>query len=68
MPHCEECGGRIKPDVVLYGESLDEKTLVGAADNPFRSMLRRAQSSDGRERSTVVVLLSHCIISRYGKM
>lgn len=32
VPHCEECSGRIKPDVVLYGESLDEKTLVGAAE------------------------------------
>ncbi len=32
VPHCEECGGRIKPDVVLYGESLDEKTLIGAAE------------------------------------
>lgn len=32
VSHCEECGGRIKPDVVLYGESLDEKTLVGAAE------------------------------------
>lgn len=32
VPRCEECGGRIKPDVVLYGESLDEKTLVGAAE------------------------------------
>lgn len=32
VPHCEECGGRIKPDVVLYGESLDEKTLVSAAE------------------------------------
>ena len=26
VPHCE-CGGLIKPDVVLYGESLDEYTL-----------------------------------------
>lgn len=32
VPRCEECGGRIKPDVVLYGESLDEKTLIGAAE------------------------------------
>ncbi len=32
VPRCEECGGRIKPDVVLYGESLDEKTLAGAAE------------------------------------
>ena len=32
VPHCE-CGGRIKPDVVLYGESLDEKTLIGAAED-----------------------------------
>ena len=33
VPHCEEGGGRIKPDVVLYGESLDEKTLIGAAED-----------------------------------
>lgn len=33
VPHCEECGDRIKPDVVLYGESLDEKTLIGAAED-----------------------------------
>ena len=33
VPHCEECAGRIKPDVVLYGESLDEKTLIGAAED-----------------------------------
>ncbi len=31
VPHCPECGGRIKPDVVLYGESLDEHVLFGAA-------------------------------------
>lgn len=23
IPHCEKCGGIVKPDVVLYGESLD---------------------------------------------
>lgn len=28
VPHCPKCGGLIKPDVVLYGESLDEKTLL----------------------------------------
>ncbi len=28
-PYCE-CGGLIKPDVVLYGESLDDKTVTGA--------------------------------------
>jgi NAD-dependent deacetylase len=31
VPRCPSCGGRIKPDVVLYGESLDEGTLIGAA-------------------------------------
>lgn len=30
VPHCEKCGGRIKPDVVLYEEGLDQKTLTGA--------------------------------------
>lgn len=29
VPHCE-CGGRIKPDVVLYEEGLDQNTLQGA--------------------------------------
>ena len=30
MPRCPECGGLIKPDVVLYGESLDERVIEGA--------------------------------------
>ena len=30
VPVCEKCGGRVKPDVVLYGENLDERTLMGA--------------------------------------
>lgn len=29
VPHCS-CGGLIKPDVVLYGEPLDEETVYGA--------------------------------------
>ena len=29
VPHCE-CGGVIKPDVVLYGESLDDSVVSGA--------------------------------------
>lgn len=29
VPHCE-CGGDIKPDVVLYEEGLDQSTLSGA--------------------------------------
>ena len=29
VPRCE-CGGVIKPDVVLYEESLDDKTVEGA--------------------------------------
>ena len=31
VPRCP-CGGVIKPQVVLYGESLDEETLFGAVD------------------------------------
>ncbi len=30
VPRCS-CGGIVKPDVVLYEESLDENTMVGAA-------------------------------------
>ncbi len=29
VPHCK-CGGVIKPDVVLYGENLDDRTVTGA--------------------------------------
>ena len=29
VPKCE-CGGTVKPDVVLYGEGLDEKTMYDA--------------------------------------
>jgi NAD-dependent deacetylase len=30
VPHCRDCGGMIKPDVVLYEEGLDGKVLDGA--------------------------------------
>ena len=31
-PKCPSCGGRIKPDVVLYGENLDNDVMQGAMD------------------------------------
>ena len=31
VPHCS-CGGMLKPDVVLYGEPLDEDTLVRSVE------------------------------------
>ncbi len=30
VPRCADCGGTIKPDVVLYEEGLDEDTIEGA--------------------------------------
>lgn len=30
IPTCPKCGGRVKPDVVLYEEGLDEATINGA--------------------------------------
>ena len=30
IPLCPKCGGTVKPDVVLYGENLDENVLAGA--------------------------------------
>lgn len=30
VPHCPRCGAMIKPDVVLYGEALDDTTVEGA--------------------------------------
>lgn len=32
IPKCEACGGIVKPDVVLYEEGLDSKTVNGAVD------------------------------------
>ena len=37
VPRCPACGGLVKPDVVLYGESLDSQVLARAI-----SALRRA--------------------------
>lgn len=30
IPVCEKCGGRVKPDVVLYEEGLDQEVINGA--------------------------------------
>lgn len=32
IPQCSKCGGPIKPDVVLYEEGLDDKTITSAID------------------------------------
>lgn len=32
VPRCPECGGPIKPDVVLYEESLDEHVLMASVE------------------------------------
>ena len=32
IPVCPRCGGRVKPDVVLYEEGLDPDTIRGAVD------------------------------------
>lgn len=30
VPHCDKCGGAIKPDVVLYEEGLDDRTITAS--------------------------------------
>lgn len=32
VPHCTECGGIVKPDVVLYEEGLDNNIISGAVN------------------------------------
>ena len=32
IPHCDKCGGVVKPDVVLYEEGLDNSTIRGAVN------------------------------------
>ena len=39
LPLCDRCGGLIKPDVVLYEESLDEGCIRGAVDAIARADL-----------------------------
>uniref|UniRef100_UPI004056D127 NAD-dependent protein deacylase n=1 Tax=Acetatifactor sp. TaxID=1872090 RepID=UPI004056D127 len=36
IPYCKECGGPVKPDVVLYEEGLDQKT-INASVNYIRN-------------------------------
>lgn len=39
LPMCDECGALIKPDVVLYEESLNDKCINGAVDAISRADL-----------------------------
>ena len=39
IPTCKHCGGRVKPDVVLYEEPLDPDTVCGALDAMRRADL-----------------------------
>ena len=32
IPQCPRCGGTVKPDVVLYGEGLDQNVISGAVN------------------------------------
>ena len=40
VPRCDECGGIVKPDVVLYEEGLDEETMENAV-HAIRGARRR---------------------------
>ena len=33
IPHCDKCGSTIKPDVVLYGEALNEAVIMEAIND-----------------------------------
>lgn len=37
IPHCDVCGGLIKPDVVLYGEELDEMVVQAAVRQIYQA-------------------------------
>ena len=39
VPRCERCGGLVKPDVVLYGEQLDEHVLLARVQEISRADL-----------------------------
>jgi NAD-dependent deacetylase len=37
LPHCERCGGLLRPDVVWFGEALDADLLTSAIDAAARA-------------------------------
>ena len=39
VPLCDECGGPVRPDVVLYEEGLDDEVVSGAIDAISRADL-----------------------------
>ena len=39
VPHCDECGGIIKPDVVLFEEGIDEYAISHSLDSLNRADL-----------------------------
>lgn len=39
VPHCEACGAMVRPDVVLYGEGLDDGVIRGAVQDIARADL-----------------------------
>lgn len=49
LRHCETCGGYIRPDIVLYGEMLDQATILSA--------LQKIQQAD-----TMIVLGSSLVV------
>ena len=49
VPHCDQCGGLIKPEVVLYGEPLDQQIWREAAGYTDRDRLEVRYELDGTE-------------------
>ena len=47
VPRCS-CGGMIKPDVVLYGEMLDDATVAGALRRPELDTCRSRKKTASR--------------------
>lgn len=37
VPRCDKCGGTIRPEVVLYGEGLDNSVFLGTAEDIARA-------------------------------
>ena len=37
VPHCEHCGGLLKPDVVFFGENVPRDTVISAMDTLRKS-------------------------------
>ena len=57
VPRCANCGGLVKPDVVLYEEGLDSEVLTGAIEDIAQAERIAHLLKDSRDDGTLSMQL-----------